>query len=136
MSFVLASLLAIAQAQAVEPVSEDIHSEFVGKVEMCGFSSPDVGSYESVVRASQGWEELAGTPGYTAIALPDNRAVITFTTSDNRAYPAAVCREVVDAGDDKSTIKMQIVCNSDRESCDWLFREFEALNKRIMDDLK
>ena len=136
MTLLLASLLAMAPAQAVEPVSEDIHSIRKGAVEMCGFSAPDVVSYEATVRASDGWEELNGTPGYTAVAITESRAVITFTTPENRTFPAAVCREVVAAEGGGSTIRMHMVCDSDRESCDWLFREFEALNKRIFDDLE
>ena len=122
-------------AQAVEPVSEDIHSEGNGDADVCGLTAGSVADLERQIQARQDVEMLDRTAEYNAYAI-DDRRVLTFTSPQNRAHPAVACRQVVPKADGGSTIQTSVACFNNRENCDWLYREFADLTKRTIDAME
>ena len=125
----------VANAQAVEPVSEGIHSMGNGGAEVCDLTAKSVAALEDQIRGRSDVEVLQGTSEYNAYAI-GKRRVLTFTTPQNRAHPAVACRKVVEAPGNGSTIETSILCMSSRENCDWLYREFETLTNRTIKQME
>ncbi|WP_045836662.1 hypothetical protein [Hyphomicrobium sp. 99] len=69
---------------------------------------------------------------YTAFSDdPKNASVMyTFTTKRNPAYPAAVCRKVVQEGQDL-TVKMKVVCDGPTEACAKLQNDFNVMTAKM-----
>jgi hypothetical protein len=121
-----------SRAQQAERVPEGIHSEGDGKPDVCGLQAQSIAALEMQVRSRSDVEILDQTADYSAYAIGDYRQ-LTFTTKSNRAHPAVACRQAVAARDGGSTVRTSIACFNSRENCDWLYREFEALTKRMLD---
>jgi len=58
----------------------------------------------------------------------------TFTTPDNLAHPAAVCRQIVQEGD-ALVVKMEIVCDGPADDCSKLRNDFNVLTARMQLDV-
>ncbi len=68
------------------------------------------------------------------VAYADNKdsptVMYTFTTKGHPAYPAAVCRKQSKEGDN-IVLKMEIVCDGAKESCDALRNDFNMMNAKM-----
>jgi hypothetical protein len=58
----------------------------------------------------------------------------TFTTKDNPAYPAAVCRKP-ERVDGNLVIKMSIVCDGKAEACSDLKNQFNVMTARMQTEV-
>jgi hypothetical protein len=121
-------------AQAIDPVSEDIHSDGNGNADVRGLTARTIVDLEAQIQARSDAEMLDRTPEYNAYAIGDRR-VLTFTTAKNRAHPAVACRRAVVQVDGRSAIQTSLACFNSRENCDWLYREFESLTRRTIDEM-
>jgi hypothetical protein len=129
---VLILLLFAAQAKA-QPVPEGIHSIREGQPNLCGETAPTIADLQSRLAA-----RLPGLPGnerFVAYEDEPNMRVWTFTTSAHAAHPAVACRTVTDVNG-HTNLDLKIDCRSTRENCDALYREFEALNARMLRELE
>jgi hypothetical protein len=129
--------LALASIGVPPPVPEGIHSEGSGSADVCGLTAQSVPALEKQIQARPDTEKLQGTYDYVAYATTvDGMRVLTFTTTANRAHPAVACRQVAQRPDGGSDIQTSIACFNNRENCDWLYRQFEALNERTVKAMK
>jgi hypothetical protein len=68
------------------------------------------------------------------IAYADNKDVptvmYTFTVKGHPAHPTAVCRKQSKEGDN-IVLKMEIVCDAGKESCDALRNDFNVMNAKM-----
>jgi len=68
------------------------------------------------------------------VAYSDNEKdptlMYTFTVEGQPAHPAAVCRRVVKDGE-QVTIKMDVVCDGEAESCNKLKNDFNVMTARM-----
>lgn len=118
---------------AAQPVPEGIHSEGDERPEVCGLRAASVPALEAQIQTRSDFETLpTTTEHYRAFAISEGMRILTFTTPSNPAHPAVVCRQVADNGNGGSTIQTTIACYNSRENCDWLYREFEALTRRML----
>lgn len=60
----------------------------------------------------------------------DPSLMYTFTLEGQPAHPAAVCRRVVKDGE-QVTIKMDVVCDGEAESCTKLENDFNVMTARM-----
>jgi hypothetical protein len=118
-------------AQKLKPVPEGIHSSGDGRPDVCGLQASSVTELENQIKSRSDVEALDQTAEYSAYAIGKMRQ-ITFTRKSNRAHPAVACRQVVATQSGGSTIQTSIACFNSRANCDWLYREFEALTKRMI----
>jgi hypothetical protein len=62
---------------------------------------------------------------------PKNSTVMyTFTTKHNPAYPTAVCRKVVQEGQEL-TVKLKVVCDGPAEACARLQNDFNVMTAKM-----
>jgi hypothetical protein len=74
--------------------------------------------------------EISSRAGWTIANDAAAATVWSFPPPGDPAYPAAVKRQVVKAGNG-SDIEMNILCESTKAACDNLVRQFEALNAQM-----
>ncbi len=134
-SLALLALPQVAGAQNSARVPEGIHSQGDGSADLCDLTARTVAELEAQIRGRSDVEVLQGTSEYDAYAIGDRR-ILTFTTAKNRAHPAVACRKIVETPGGGSTIETTISCTNSRENCDWLYREFEALTKRTIEQME
>jgi hypothetical protein len=60
----------------------------------------------------------------------------SFTPSEHPAHPSVVKRRLVTQKDGFTSIEMSILCQADKTSCDALVRQFQALNDRLVEQVK
>lgn len=101
--------------------------------QMCGVAAADARGFEKAVRADKRFAPTKAPKSYATFVSAADQAIWTFTTADNPAYPAAVCRQVADEGG-VMTIRMKISCQASASACDKLTRTFQALNDGGGDD--
>lgn len=58
----------------------------------------------------------------------------TFTTKGHPAHPTAVCRRIVKDGE-TITIKMEIVCDGEKDACAKLRNDFNVMTARMQVDV-
>ena len=61
---------------------------------------------------------------------------LTFTVAGHAAHPSVVCRRAVQADDRSWTMEMQGLCDAPEPACKQLLRDFEALNARMIEEMK
>jgi hypothetical protein len=90
---------------------------------------------------------LKAKPGVTVTVLPpqgwiivEDRETLTlwsFTPSGHYAHPSVVKGTLQQVGDQQPIrIRMDVMCNADKASCDRLVREFQELNERMKASLQ
>ena len=126
-------LLLTSAPAAAQPVPEGIHSIGEAQPTLCGMTAPTTAELHA--RLAARLPRLPGNERFTAYEDAQNMRVWTFTTPAHPAHPAVACRTVVDA-DGGARVDLQIDCRSTRENCDALYREFEALNARMLRELE
>jgi hypothetical protein len=130
-----ALLIAISMSSnVVLPVPEGIHRAGKGTANVCGINAITVPELEQTVAQQKSAKVLPGTDEYRAYAF--DQKVLTFTTEKNRAHPAVACRYLSKRPDGEIYVSTSISCFSSRENCDWLYREFEKLNKKMLESLE
>ena len=72
------------------------------------------------------------------VALSDQPRTITwtFTVAGHAAHPTVVCRRIVPDGSGNLNLEMQISCDAVEAACLQLKRDFEALNARMIEEMK
>ncbi len=112
-------------AALLPPLPEELHSS-VG--------------YPTVAAALQGLHANSGikfsSQGGWLIALDAATSTIwSFAPAGNPAYPAVVKRQIVQDGT-ASNLNMNVLCESTKQACDNLVRDFERLNAQMAGSLK
>ena len=133
-AFAVIALITLSTQTGAQPVPEGIHSDGKGDANVCGFKAENVGELEVQISRNPKVETLQGTPEYRAYAL--DQKILTFTTSANKAHPAVACRTFQDRAGGGSSMQTEISYANSRENCDWLYREFELLDARMMRELE
>jgi len=73
--------------------------------------------------------------GWLIFADRTNHALWSFTPSTHPAHPAAVRREAVER-DGSVYIQMNVLCQTAKEPCDQLVRDFKQLNEQMSQSFK
>ncbi len=133
---VLGLTVAAPQGTAAQPVPEGIHSSARGPVEMCGLKGKDV---QDLVRQARRSRELRPVPmdseRFELFATAEPKYQLVITTPSEAAYPAATCRHLYEK-DGALMMNRQLRCDAGKTECDALFREFEALDARMTEEIK
>jgi hypothetical protein len=82
--------------------------------------------------AAKNLKETYKSVDYVAFA-DDEKAptvVYTFTVKGHPAYPAAVCRKQAKEGEN-IVLRMEIVCDGEKEACDKLRNDFNVMNAKM-----
>ena len=61
--------------------------------------------------------------------------VWTFTAAGHAAHPSAVCRRMLEQGG-QIQLEMKIRCDAPEPACKQLLAEFQALNARMIEEMK
>jgi len=80
--------------------------------------------------------ELSRDSSYVALRDAPNMITWTFTVPGHAAYPAVVCRRIVQDSGGRLSLGTQISCDAPEAACLALKRDFDALNARMMEELK
>lgn len=96
--------------------------------------------YATVAAALEGLHrrkdiEFSTRDGWTVAFDEASSAVWSFAPPGHPAYPAAVKRQAVEV-DGGTSLRMQVLCEADKASCDDLVRSFQDLNTRMEQSLK
>lgn len=100
-----------------------------------GFCGDPTGKAEELIArysTKPGLSQVYSSDSYVAFSDdPKNASVMyTFTTKSNPAHPTAVCRKVVQEGQEL-TIKMKIVCDGGEEACAKLENDFNVMTAQM-----
>ncbi|HET6390924.1 hypothetical protein [Hyphomicrobium sp.] len=100
--------------------------------EFCGDASGKAEDLIARYSTKAGLQEVYKSDQYVAFSDdPKNPSVMyTFTTKGNPAHPTAVCRKVVQEGQEL-TIKMKIVCDGGEEACAKLTNDFNVMTAEM-----
>jgi hypothetical protein len=126
-----AVLAGVAEAQ---PVPEGIHGTAGETPSLCGRSAATVGAL--LQQVSRDLPELPGTGRFVAFEDPAELRVWTFTTPAHPAHPTVACRSLTKGPDGSVYANLEIDCRATREKCDSLYREFEALDRKVRRELQ
>lgn len=126
----------LSRAAFAQPVPEGVHSFRKGPAELCGLTGADVPALIAQLRASPRFHPAdTGSDRFETWAAKDGLTQIAVTRRSEPAYPAATCRETKDGPGGNLHIERTMVCDASRETCDALFREFDALDKQVTAEL-
>ena len=73
--------------------------------------------------------------GWTVIEDKSTLSLWSFTPPGHSAYLSAIHRKVVQEGNN-IFLKMNVLCQAPKPTCDALVAEFEKLNGQVRDELK
>jgi hypothetical protein len=127
-------LLALPAVVSAQPVPEGVHTRPIGPPSICGLTGSSIEDIRRQLIAEAGIEEVAAGELYYAYMQAEPKRAWAFTRAGQSAYPAVVCREILSI-EGSTHIKMSIHCEASRESCDQLYRDFEALNERMKEEI-
>ena len=100
--------------------------------QFCG--DPAAKADELITRYSTAKGLLETYKSIDYVAYSDDKTaptvVYTFTTKGHPAYPAAVCRKQSKEGD-AIVLRMEIVCDGEKEACDKLRNDFNVMNAKM-----
>lgn len=95
-----------------------------------GIGYASVASAMQQLRAKAGARVQETSDGWTIISEPGD-IQWSFTPAGHSAHPAVVRRTIRVDPDGMLRIEMRALCEAEREPCDRLVREFQAVNDRI-----
>lgn len=127
-----ASLLVAGTGQLIDPVSA--HCEEIQESGHNEIGYPSVAAALAALRARSD-VQISQQQGWTIITETDTLVNWSFTPPGNPAHPSAVRRSIVTEGG-QTYIKMGVRCESSKEACDKLVRDFNALNSRMAAETK
>jgi len=119
-----------------QAVSEDIHDDVSGPVEMCGVKAADAASLLEAIRRDGRFRALdSGSERFELFATEDHHIQWVATRPGEAAFPAVTCRRVYE---DNGGVKMdrRLRCDASREACDALFLEFQALDNSLKAEIR
>lgn len=98
----------------------------------CGDKMAKADELISRYSTAQGLKETYKSVDYVAYADDEKAPTVmyTFTTKGHPAHPAAVCRKMVKEGD-SLLVKMDVVCDGEKEACDKLRNDFNVMNAKM-----
>ena len=100
--------------------------------EFCGDASGKAEELIARYSTKSGLKQVYTSDLYIAFSDdPKNATVMyTFTTKNNPAHPAAVCRKVVRVGN-ALTVQMKVVCDGKDEACAKLQNDFNVMTAKM-----
>ena len=119
-------LLAICMLLAASPAAAEDPAP-IPEAEESSIGYATVAEALAALKAKPG-VEISNEDGWTIIA--DGLALWSFTPEVHPAHPTAVKREVIER-DGKVVIEMAVLCQSTKEPCDQLVREFAERNENM-----
>ena len=135
--WVLAALIGLSPSTSLaQVVSEDIHDDVTGPVEMCGVKAADAASLLEAVKGDNRFRALdSGSDRFELFATEDHNIQWVATRSGEAAFPAVTCRRVYN---ENGGVKMDrhLRCDASREACDALFLEFQALDNALKTEIR
>jgi len=131
---VLPSAVCAAQVAFAQPVapsqSAGPDSEYASK-----FGYPTVAAALADLKARPN-VSISIQGGWTIIHDKANWTLWSFTPPNHPAHPAGVKRVIVRDAEGNVHISMTALCQAEKEPCDKLVAEFQALNERIKDSFR
>jgi hypothetical protein len=126
----LAALLATAYAVPVMAGESTDTSDF------CGAPTGKAADLIQRYTTDPALKRVYKSTNYIAYSDDEKQSTVmyTFTTKDNPAYPAAVCRKPERVGGNL-VIKMSIVCDGKAEACTDLKNQFNVMTARMQTEV-
>src|SRR5438094_283919 len=104
--------------------------------ELCGTPSAAPAAVLARVSAANPPSAVTHTGQYLAIFDQASKIMWTFTADGHAAHPSVVCRRIVQEAGGSLSLLMNVHCVAAEAACLQLKRDFEALNARMIDELK
>lgn len=121
---------------SAQQVPEGVHKDARGPVEMCGLVGRD--ALDLMGKAKRSAELKPIETASDRFELFQNAAAtyqLVVTQPSEPAYPAVTCRRLyVENG--ATYMNRQMRCDADRQACDALFLEFQALDAALTREIK
>ena len=131
------ALLYSTSVSVAQPVPEGIHREESGPSSLCGIVGDNALAIRNKVRADPTIvEEPSGSNRFETYFSTTESKQWTVTTPKDAAFPAITCVHLDLSGEGGTTMARDMRCDASRELCDALFREFEASDARIREEIK
>lgn len=136
--FLLLVLVAVMwpSPMIAQSVPEGVHSDADGPSDLCGVSGENALAIRAKLKSDPSiTEEPSGSPRFETYFSSVETKQWTVTTKRDAAYPAATCVHLYNSKGG-TNMKREMRCDASRAACDALFREFEASNTAIRNQLK
>lgn len=108
-------MVASATAPSVPAWSQPAPPAMLG-ASLCGVTAPDVAGLHAKALADRRFSAAGKDDRQETLSSEELQAIWTFVTPKHPAYPAAVCRQVVDR-DGAMQIDRQIRCEASTAAC-------------------
>ncbi|MGE0232390.1 MAG: hypothetical protein AB7O39_01760 [Flavobacteriaceae bacterium] len=135
---VLIASLLFAMTAYAQRVPEGIHQYRRGPASMCGMKGADVADLANKVRSSKEFSRFREfeTNRFELYASRERMTFWVLTKPAQPVHPAITCNEYSQRADGTWDQKRTLSCDASREACDRLYREFEALDKKVRQSLE
>ncbi len=136
---ILCSAPALAADDIVKPAPTPPPSAGPTVAAAQGFCGDKIAKADELITrysTMQGLKETYKSVDYVAYADDEKSPTVmyTFTTKGHPAHPAAVCRKMTKEGD-TLLLKMEVVCDGEKEACDKLRNDFNVMNAKMQTEV-
>lgn len=135
LSLLLASVSVLGACASNNPTAFPPSGPLPEQDAKLGYNTPDEALH--ALRKKPG-VKIREQQGWTIVEEPNSSngvALWSFAPQSHPAFPSAVKRYAYEENG-AMMLRMGIICGSTKESCDALVREFQALNDRMIEDLR
>lgn len=136
-SWLLLAVSLIGRSPALaQAVPEGVHTDAHGLSSVCGISGNGALAIRAKLRNNTAIvEKPSGSKRFETYFSMVESKQWTVTTPADAAYPAVTCVYLYDSGGG-TDMSREMRCDASREACDALFREFEASDAKIREQIK
>ena len=132
----LGSLFMTHSPTFAQAVPEGVHREAHGASTICGVTGANALAIREKLRADPTIvEKPSPSSRFETYFSTTELKQWTVTTSKEAAYPAVTCVYLFNAGGGTDMLR-DMRCDASRAACDALFREFQASDEKIRQQIK
>ena len=119
-----------------QTVPEGVHRDADGPSDICGITGENALAIRDKLKSDPSIiEKPSGSPRFETYFSSVETKQWTVTTQREAAYPAATCVHLYNS-DGGTDMQREMRCDASREACDALFREFEASDTALRNQIK
>lgn len=122
--------LFLSQAVVAQSVPEGIHRDREGPPSLCGITAANIAAIESIVLNDRAFVEEGSNGQYRVYNRESDFTQFVFPRPTTYSFPVATCRKI-ESRKDGTFINRELSCDGNREQCDAVFRQFEALDNSL-----
>lgn len=123
-------------AALAQAVPEGVHSDATGPSDVCGITGEDALAIRAKLRTDPSIiEKPSDSPRFETYFSTVETKQWTVTTRRDAAYPAATCVHLF-TSQQGTDMKREMRCDASRQACDALFRQFEASDAAIREQIR